>query len=312
MKHFSLMWGLILGAFLGSVSVYGSDEHGHHHGHEEEGHVAIELTPESQHLGGIKTQIVQASIAAERVYVTGRIAQDVENVHYAYAAVPGTMERLDVTLGARVVKGQNLCMVRSIKGESIVVQSPGAGDVISIFVREGDQVDEVSALYAIADFSSMSAAFDVYEKDIGKIKIGQQVIVESGAFADKQFSGQVIFISPRVEETTFTIKIKVNIDNTDRALKLGLPVKGQVLVHSEDKAIVIPTQAIQTVEGKTVVFKKTAGVQFEPQEVTTSSVTKDTAVITQGLKIGDEIVIEGSFILKSKVLEEEMGHGHSH
>lgn len=285
-------------------------EEGDEHGHEDE---PIEITKESQDLAGIETANVTQSSFAAKISVSGRIAQDVEDVKYVFSPEPANIEQCQAALGAVVEKGEVMCVVKlNGNNQTIEIKAPISGTIISEFVKKGEHVDETTALYAIADLSKLWANFAVYEKDIASLKLGQKIIVYPLSYPDKSFEGEIVFISPRVDESTYTVKIRAEVKNKNYLIKLGMSVRGDILISDETSTIAVPSEAIQTVENKTVVFKKTEQGAFEPQEVEIKSRTKETAAISKGLEEGDEIVVKGSFILKSKMLESEMGHDHAH
>jgi multidrug efflux pump subunit AcrA (membrane-fusion protein) len=338
MRNFKIIFNVIISITLAVMAplVLAEDEHGHkghhnhkedapreheeveEHGHDEYGHKhgqegPIELSKESQELAGIETVKVTRSSFAGRIPVSGRIAQDVENVKYVFPPEAATVEESYAVLGSVVKKDDVVCLIKLINNRQIVeVKAPISGTIISEFIKKGEHVDETTALYAIADLSKLWANFDVYEKDIASIKLGQKMIVYPLSYPDKSFEGKIVFISPRVDESTYTVKIRAEVENKNYLIKLGMSIKGEVLIGEDKSAITVPSEAVQTIENKTVVFKKIDEGKFEPQEVGIKSRTKESVVIGQGLKEGDEIVVKGSFILKSKMLEGEMGHDHSH
>jgi len=290
---------------------HGDEEHGDEHdGEHDDG--PIELSEESQELGGIQTAIVGSSAFSSKVSVSGRIAQDVEEVKYVFAPESATIQECRAALGGQVQKDEVVCVV-TLTGshETLEIKSPISGTVISEFIKKGEHVDETTAIYGIADLSKLWANFDVYEKDTASVKLGQRILVYPLSYPDQAFEGEIVFISPRVDESTYTVKIRAIVDNADGLLKLGMSVRGEILSASDGSMLSVPSEAIQTVENKTVVFKKTAK-GFEPQEVKVQSQTKETAMIAQGLNKDDQIVVKGSFILKSKMLESEMSHDHAH
>ncbi|MBP9855151.1 MAG: efflux RND transporter periplasmic adaptor subunit [Candidatus Omnitrophica bacterium] len=292
----------------------GHDEHAHdEHGHDEHEDGPIKISKESQDLAGIETAKVTQSSFSAKIAVSGRIAQDVEVVKYVFSPEPASIEQCHAALGSNVEKDEVLCVVTLINNnESFEIKAPISGTIISEFVKIGEHIDETTAFYAIADLSKLWANFDVYEKDVASVKLGQKIIVSPLSYSDKSFEGKIVFISPRVDESTYTVKIRAEVENKNYLIKLGMSVRGEILVDDETSAIAVPAEAIQTVENKTVVFKKTEDGHFEPQEVEIKSRTKESVAISHGLEEGDEIVVKGSFILKSKKLESEMGHDHAH
>lgn len=304
MRNFNMVFSVILPIILAVMFTPIFAEDGHKEG-------PIELSKESQELGGIETVKVTSSSFFGRIPVSGRIAQDVENVKYVFAPEAATIEECHAVLGSIVQKDDIVCVIKlNSDNQTIEIKAPVSGTIISEFIKKGEPVDETTALYAIADLSKLWANFDVYEKDIASVKLGQKIIVYPLAYPDKSFEGKIVFISPRVDESTYTVKIRAEVENKNHLIKLGMSVKGEVLANEEKSVIAVPAEAVQTVENKTVVFKEIEDGKFEPQEVDIKSRTKENIVIGQGLNEGDEIVVKGSFILKSKMLESEMEHEH--
>lgn len=317
MRNFNIIFSVVMSITLAVMfmPVFAEDNHKHEeeHGqnHDEHGHEdgPIELSKESQGLAGIETAKITRSSFAARIPVSGRIAQDVENVRYVFSPEAATVLECHSVLGSIVQKDDVVCVIKlNSDNQSVEIKAPISGTIISEFIKKGEHVDETTALYAIADLSKLWANFDVYEKDIAAVKLGQKIIVYPLSYSEKSFMGKIVFISPRVEESTYTVKIRAEVENKDYLIKLGMSVKGEVLANEEESAIAVPTEAVQTVENKTVVFKKIEEGKFESQEVDIKFTTKESVVIGRGLKEGDEIVVKGSFILKSKMLESEMEH----
>ncbi len=211
------------------------DEHDHDHGghgegedhHDEEG---VTLSAEAQRSAGLKTVTAEPAAFAEKISVTGRIAQDVENIHYVISPASGVLKKCPHSLGAAVKKDDVLCRIQPLDaGEAVELKSPAHGVIIADFVNAGERVDTVSPIHTVADYSKLAASFDIYEQDIRHVKPGQKVNVSAPAYPGHMFAGEVVFISPRVDESTFTVKIRVNIDNQDLLLKPGMSVRGDIL-----------------------------------------------------------------------------------
>jgi cobalt-zinc-cadmium efflux system membrane fusion protein len=186
------------------------------------------------------------------------------------------------------------------------VKSPIPGVIIADFSKGGDRIDNVSSIYTVADLSKLGVTFDVYEKDIGKIKLGQKVLVRSVAYSEKTFHGKIVFVSKRVDETTRTIKTRALIENTDYSLKLGMFVSGEIIVESEEKYLVLPASAVQVMGDKRMVFIKTDDGHFKKKEIEIKSETKNEVAVSEGIKEGDLVVADGAFLLKSELLKDEL------
>mgnify|MGYP001596759858 CR=1 FL=1 len=298
-------------------------EHADHDGHsdhddhaeEEEGHEegVIKLSKDSQELGKFKVKEAESAPLTNKIPVTGRIAQDVENVTYVFPSGDGKIEKCFAHLGSVVKNDEILCVMKNENSEELTeIKSPSAGVIIAEFINAGEHVDEATSIYTVADVTKLWANFDVYEKDIGSVSLGQKILIYPVSYPNKKFEGEIVFISPRVDESTYTVKIKVLVENTDLLLKLGMFVRGEIVVKDEENYVIVPSEALQSVEGKTVVFVKSGPESFEVREVSVKLANKEQAAILSGIKEGEMVVTQGSFILKSKLLESEMEHAHSH
>ena len=320
---FIAVFGAAAVAFYGARKVSASENHkheeghndhdGHDHGEELHDEDVIEMSEESQKLGNIKVMPIESKSLVQKILVNGRIAQDVENVKHAHSTKSGNVKETFISLGQMVEAGARLCSINAQNGgEDIEIKAPISGTIIAEFIKEGDHVDGTNALHTIADMTRLSANFDVYEKDLAHIQLGQKMKVFPITFPDRSFSAEIVFISPRVDESTFTTRIKAFVDNPVQLLKLGMSVRGEIEVVEDSSYLTLPSDAVQNVEGKDVVFVQTDKETFEKRVVDIKSKTSKEAAISGELKKGDQVVISGAFILKSKLLESEMEHAHDH
>ncbi len=289
------------------------DEHGHgdHDDHGEEG--PIQLTSESQVLAKIRTMPIKQSVFSKRISVVGKAAQDPEETVYVAPDVDIQIKECKGVLGSVVLKDDILCVGITHDGKPFEVKAPINGTIMAQLAKPGNWASAVTPIFAIADLNKIGANFDVYEKDSRQASLGQTVLVYAQLYPEKVFKGRIVFVSPRMDETSNTLRIKVLVYNEEQLLKLGMNLRGEIIANVEGKKyLTISAQALQTVEGKTVVFVKTAADKFEPKEVKVLQQDKDNIAIEGDVHANDEVVIEGSFILKSQMMESEMEHAHSH
>ncbi len=294
--------------FLISVLVFGGCEKKHK---DETGtspavqvvHMKKELQ-ESVGISVVETikQKLQSSIEAY-----GSIAQDTESTTHIVSKESGILKSFKKTVGDTVDEGVSVAMVQTFKGQQLEILSPLHGIVIAQYVKEGERVDSITSIATIANPDLLRASFDIYEKDLGFISLDQKVIVTSISYPRKEFLGKVVFISPRVDETSRTIKIRVDVENDEHLLKFGMAVTGKIIKQSEKKSILIPVESLQTLEDAFVVFvKKEEGV-FEVRKVEKGQETETQIEIVDGLAEGEVIAEHGTFTLKSELLKDELG-----
>ncbi len=325
-KSLRVVLGLILTMYPVAVSQSGDghDHDGHDHsspaekqmdsqdhGGDEEG--VIHLTLESQKLGRIKTMPIESRPFSRKIPVVGRVSQDPEETVYAAPKQNGIIKQCHAVLGASVRIDDLLCIVTGKDGKQLEVRSLVDGVIIAELAKAGDKAGPENPIFALADMTKIGVNFDVYETDAGHVALGQEVMVHTQSYSDKVFKGRIVFVSPRMNETSNTLRIKALIDNDGQTLKLGMNVQGQIFLRlGEGQYLTVPSAAIQTVENKTVVFIQSSPEEFEPKEIKIISQDSEDTAIEAGIKNGTTVVVEGAFILKSEMLESEMEHGHSH
>jgi len=188
----------------------------------------------------------------------------------------------------------------------LAITAPASGQVISRSVVLGQTVDANAELYRIADLSSVSLSFNLQATDAGRVKPGDMVQVTT---TGRQARAHVRFISPVLDAQTRLVPMIATLDNRGGLWRVGEPVTASVQLSGSggDMAIRVPSTAIQTVEGKSVVFVRTkTGFQATPVALGDSS---DSGVIVRsGLKGTEQIATTNSFTLKAELGKNEATH----
>lgn len=141
-----------------------------------------------------------------------------------------TLESAKEKLRLYGIKGEQIDEIvkRGTPDEHMTIYSPVTGTVIQkngfggMYVKTGDRI------YTIADLSKVWVFLDAYESDIQWLHYGQNVKIEAESFPGEIFNGKIAFIEPFVDEKTRTIKLRVNVDNTQEKLKPGMFVRATI------------------------------------------------------------------------------------
>ncbi|MDP8262358.1 MAG: efflux RND transporter periplasmic adaptor subunit [Candidatus Ancaeobacter aquaticus] len=289
------------------------DEHGHEDEHGEHKGISDEqsLDEKVQKLIGVKIgKAVRRKIRNE-VSVIGHIAQDTEFIYNIVPEGSGEIITCNAEIGSFVNKGDVVCTIKKKgpDGKMMEVKAPVSGVVVGDFSSPGDKVDKISSVHAIADLSKLWAILNVYEKDIAQIKLGQKVIAQSIAYPEKTFDGEILFISPRVDENTRTIKVRALVKNPEYLLKLGMFITADIIIESDDTYLTVPKSAVFSFANKKIVFVKTAQNKFETRDIEIIDETKNEVAIGKGISENEAVVVDGGFLLKSEALRSQLGSG---
>jgi cobalt-zinc-cadmium efflux system membrane fusion protein len=196
----------------------------------------------------------------------------------------------------------------------LVLRAPFDGRVIDRKVTPGSLFEALQPLVTVADLSSVWVFLQAYEKDLALLHEGVPVTIRTEAFPQDAFEGRVDFLGSVVEKATRTVRVRATVGNRTESLRPGMFVTAQVHVpkpEAEAKATVaVPQAALQTLEGRTTVFVQTEPGVFVRHFVETGHTFEGFTEILSGVKPGDVIVSEGSFVLKSEfakasLVEEE-------
>lgn len=192
------------------------------------------------------------------------------------------------------------------------IVAPFSGTVIEKHFAIGEFLKEAELIYKIADLQNVWVIASVYQKDIPNIRLGQKAYVTLDIYPDRKFSGDVTWIADVLDRRSRTLKIRVVVDNKDRLLKPGMFADVVLTGEGEDGVLVIPPSAIQRQKNETVVFVEKSKGRFERREVKLGRRSPTAVEVTAGIQIGEKIVTEGSFILKSELEKGGFGSGHGH
>lgn len=217
----------------------------------------------------------------------------------AQAQLRATEDRLS-TLGLGV----------SASGQSVSLIAPIAGTVLQVNARMGQPVGPTDTLVVVGETEQVWLAIDVYERDVGKVHVGDEVRVTSVAFLGRVFDGKVDQIGAVVDPDRHVLEARIVLPNQDGALKPGMSANARILgaaVGDGGIALVVPRHAIQTVDGQPFVFVQREPGKYEMRPVERGAELDEDVEILRGLKADETVVVDGSFILKSEALKSQMG-----
>jgi len=161
----------------------------------------------------------------------------------------------------------------------------------------------------VADLSVLWAQLDVPEADAGSVRIGQRVTLLFDGAGGGTREGTISRVATAVDPATRTVSARVELSNPDGALKVGVFLRGRIEVAAEHDGLLVPLEAVQRAEGRTLVFVRTGAVSFEPVPVELGFETEGFVEVLRGVEPGAEVVTTGAFLLKTEILKESIGAG---
>ena len=185
--------------------------------------------------------------------------------------------------------------------DTLPLLSPVNGVVMEKPAVEGMRFMSGDLLFRIADLNTVWLLAEVFEQDIGGVNPGQAVQVHINAYPDKLFSGKVGFIYPTLATETRTVKVRIELPNSEGLLKPGL--YGSVVLATQegkDAHLAVPDSAVIDSGVRQVVLLQRSAGQFEPRAVKLGLQADGYREVLEGLKAGDEVVTRANFLIDAE------------
>src|SRR5215813_1264524 len=219
----------------------------------------------------------------------------------AESSVNGTKAALTAARRHLLLLGLNDATIEALSKKTDLaatfpLNSPIDGIVVERNATIGASVGTDANLFKIIDLSQVWIDANVFEKDLQRVRAGQEVKLTVPAFPGATFSGRVILINSVVDPDTRTVKVRTEVANPDGRLKPDMFANVQIVTDVNRAAISIPKSAVLNEEGKTIVFVA-EGNGYKKRQVQAGIQNNDRVEIVDGLAAGDRVVVKGNYLL---------------
>jgi cobalt-zinc-cadmium efflux system membrane fusion protein len=180
-----------------------------------------------------------------------------------------------------------------------VLRSPISGTVVEKLVTPGELLQAgITPCFTVADLSRVWVMARVFGADLASVSVGDSAEVVTGIGA-KNFSGRVDNISALVDPDTRSVVARVVVENPGDFLKKQMYVRVSLRARQESSGLLVPVAAILRDEvNLPFVYLVEPDGSFARQHVTLGYRTGDQFDIPEGLKAGDEIVVDGGIFVQ--------------
>jgi RND family efflux transporter MFP subunit len=222
----------------------------------------------------------------------------------AESEVSSLRQRL-LLLGLSSQRVDSLRSAAQINSE-VTLPSQVSGTVIARSANPGEVIQADKEILRVADLSSVWVIGQVYEKDLGHIKVDSGASITTEAYPGRVFRGHVRYVDPTLDPATRTAQVRIELANPGQALKIGMYVNVAFAVQggSESTVPVVPASAVQNINNQQVVFVAFSDSNvFAMRPVRLGPEANGRYPVLEGLSVGDRIVTEGSFLLRAEWLK---------
>jgi cobalt-zinc-cadmium efflux system membrane fusion protein len=183
--------------------------------------------------------------------------------------------------------------------------SPIAGVVLTREVSLGQSVQPAKDAFQVANLSWLWVVLDLFEKDLSFVHKGQKVVLRTEVHPGKTFPARVAYVGQVIDEKTRTAQVRIKFENQDGLFRPGQFVTATLMgdpTRSMTEVLAIPRKAVQTVEGKPLVFVAEPDGFFTKRSVELGISGGGQIEIRSGLAEGERVATDGGFLLKSELL----------
>lgn len=196
-------------------------------------------------------------------------------------------------------------------GALLQLRAPLGGVVVSRTAIVGQAVGADQTLASIVDLSEVWFSARVYEKEVSRLAPGADAEIRVNALPDKRFVGKVEYVGQQMDPGARTFTTRVRLKNEAALLRVGFFGTATIAAAVESGAkkgptLVLPASAITEIQGKPVAFVKETG-GFERRDLTLGTETIGKIEVLSGVREGEEVVVDGTFTVKSALLKGTMG-----
>jgi Cu(I)/Ag(I) efflux system membrane fusion protein len=183
--------------------------------------------------------------------------------------------------------------------ESLTLRSPFRGIVQEVASRQGANIKVGDRLIDIADLSVVWIWAEFYESELSMLQTGQHVTVTTNAYPNDRFEGRVAVISPSIDQTKRTARIRIDIPNPDFKLRPGMYADVE-LGMDMGEGIIVPASAVMPTGSREIAFVDKGGGKLEPRIVELGEQIGDHYEVKSGLAAGERVVASANFLIDAE------------
>ncbi len=192
---------------------------------------------------------------------------------------------------------------RAARTARFVLRAPIDGTVVDRPAFPGMEVrpDSGAPLVTVADLSRLWVLADVYERDLALVAAGRAATIRVPAWPERAFPGTVTHVGDVVDPATRTVKVRVDVENPQRALKPEMFARVTLAGGPGTPALAIPSEALLSDGPGSAVIVALGGGRFEKRAIESGPEHDGRVRVLAGLHDGEQVVVDGAIYLRAAI-----------
>jgi Cu(I)/Ag(I) efflux system membrane fusion protein len=187
------------------------------------------------------------------------------------------------------------------------IRAPRSGSILGSLPSVGERFTPDKVLFQIAPLDEVWFVADVYEQDLGLLRLGQQITLKCPAHPDAIFKGTLVYIDRQVDPQKRTIKARFLVSNSKRLLLPQLSATGLLQLGTQTSLLAIPSSSVIDTGKRQIVYVESAPHTYELRPVTIgpegeipSEGSTRWVPVLKGLESGEKVVSSGAFLIDAE------------
>ncbi|WP_375784076.1 divalent metal ion exporter adaptor subunit IhpB [Bradyrhizobium sp. Pha-3] len=267
---------------------------------KEEHSDSVAMSDAKVSAAGIELVKASPAVLHDALLLNGMVQPNQESLVQVTPRFPGIVRDVRKRIGDHVQKGDVLAIVES--NQSLTpyeLKAALGGTVIDRQTTLGEYVSEQKPAFVIADLSTVWVDFSVYRRDLGRVSVGDQVLIDP-ADGKPPIEAKISYVSPVGSSETQSAVARAVVVNFEQRLRPGLFITGRLILSAKPVSVAVKSTALQTIENRTIVFVR-SGDKFEARDVEIGDRDPDFVEITFGVLEDDVYAAKNSFIVKAEM-----------
>ena len=204
--------------------------------------------------------------------------------------------------------------VEKTKSSSSIVHihAPFDGTLVERAAVVGEAVAPGTAIFSLADLSTMWLRLSIPEGKLAYLKSGLRVEATFAALPGLTARGKVAWINAAVSEPSRMLEARAVVTNPDGKLRSNMFGEARIFLGGGGQALTISASAVQRFERRPFVFVKREEDLYELRRVEIGGLERNRVQIVRGLSAEDRVVVVGSYTMMSEFLKSRLGAGCVH
>jgi Cu(I)/Ag(I) efflux system membrane fusion protein len=244
-------------------------------------------------------------LAAQREYAIA--AQGLTNLSGADPATVAGMRRLADSALARLrnwdVTDEEIARLAA-GGEArreLGFRAPATGFVLEKKAVQGMRFMPGEMLYQIADLSNLWLVADVFEQDLGRVRVGSRARAAFEAYPGQSFDGRVTFVYPTLKADTRSAQVRIELANPGGRLKPAMYARVELQADAARAAVpAVPNSAVIDSGARQVVLVDRGDGRFEPRPVKLGRRGDEFTAVLDGVREGERVVVAANFLIDAE------------